>query len=336
MSPALRASGLSKTFRVQERRGGFVGALKGLFSRPTREVRAVEGVSFSIERGERVAFVGPNGAGKSTTIKMLTGILQPSAGEAEVLGLVPWRERRSLAYRIGTVFGQRSQLWWHLPPTDTFDLLAKVYDQDPRTHRERRDRLVDAFGLGALLTRPVKTLSLGERMRFEIVASLLHAPEVLLLDEPTIGLDVVAKGVIRDLVRARSAEDGCTVLLASHDTGDMEAVCDRVLVIHDGRLLLDRPVAELRRTWLRRKVVTLATAEPRVDVERPGVVVRERSPHRTVLEVDTSVTAVEAVVAAVLAATRLEDLTVEDPPMEEIVRAIYASATRAGAAGGGR
>jgi len=332
--PALHVTRLSKTFRVRERRPGFVGALKGLFSRPSHDVRAVEDVTFTIERGERVAFVGPNGAGKSTTIKMLTGILHPTSGTAEVLGFVPWAQRRELAYRIGTVFGQRSQLWWHLPPTDTFELLRVVYDQDRAPHAARRDRLVDAFQLGDLVHRPVKTLSLGERMRFEIVASLLHAPDVLLLDEPTIGLDVVAKSVIRDLVRERSTQDGATVLLASHDTGDMEAVCDRVLVIHDGRLLLDRPVGELRRTYLRRKVVTLATAEPRVDVRLPGVTVREASPHRTVLEVDTATTPVEAVIQAALAATRLEDLTVEDPPMEEIVKAIYASAGRVAPAAG--
>lgn len=333
--PALHVTGLSKTFRVRERRPGFVGALKGLFTRPARDVRAVEDVTFTIERGERVAFVGPNGAGKSTTIKMLTGILHPTSGTAEVLGFVPWAQRRALAYHIGTVFGQRSQLWWHLPPTDTFELLRVVYDQDRAVHAARRDRLVEAFRLGDLVDRPVKTLSLGERMRFEIVASLLHAPDVLLLDEPTIGLDVVAKSVIRDLVRERSEADGATVLLASHDTGDMEAVCDRVLVIHDGRLLLDRPVGELRRTYLRRKVVTLATVEPTIDLRLPGVTVRETTPHRTVLEVDTATTAVEAVIQAALAATRLEDLSVEDPPMEEIVKAIYASAGRGTAAGAG-
>jgi ABC-2 type transport system ATP-binding protein len=283
-------------------------------------------VTFRVEEGERVAFVGPNGAGKSTTIKMLTGILRPTSGTASVAGFVPWRDRTALAYRIGTVFGQRSQLWWHLPPSDSFDLLATVYDQDAATHRARRERLVEAFRIGPLVSRPVKTLSLGERMRCEIVASLLHAPSILLLDEPTIGLDVVAKAVIRDLVRERSEKDGCTVLLASHDTGDMESVCDRVIVIHDGRLLLDRPVGELRRTFLKRKIVTLSTVEAGVSVSLPGVVERGRTPHRTVLEVDTTVTPVEAVVQAALAASRLEDLSVEDPPMEEIVKAVYASA----------
>ena len=331
MHLAVEVRRLSKSFRVRERSPGFLGGLRHAFAPRTRLVPAVEDVSFSIARGERVAFVGPNGAGKSTTLKMLTGILHPTSGEARVLGLVPWEDRTALGYRVGTVFGQRSQLWWHLPPKDTFALLEKVYDQDPRTHRDRLARLVEAFGLGPLLDKPVRSLSLGERMRCEITASLLHAPELLVLDEPTIGLDVSAKAVIRDLVRERSESDGSTVFLASHDTGDMERVCDRVLVIHRGRLLLDRPVATLRRTFIRRKVVTLLTAEAEVSLSLPGVTVRERAPHRTVLEVDTSTTPVEAVVQAALRASRLDDLSVEDPPMEEIVQAIYASAEASGA-----
>ena len=326
---AVEIQGLSKTYRVRERRPGFFGGLRHVFAPATRAVPAITDVSFRIEPGERVAFVGPNGAGKSTTLKILTGILHPTSGTARVLGLVPWKDRTALGFRIGTVFGQRSQLWWHLPASDTFELLAKVYEVEPRVHRDRHDRLVEAFKLADLLGKPVRQLSLGERMRCELVASLLHAPELLVLDEPTIGLDVTAKAVIRDLVRERSVEDGCTVLLASHDTGDMERVCDRVLVIHHGRLLLDRPVATLKRTYLQRKVVTLATVERDVLIDLRGVKVRERAPHRTVLEVDTAITPVEAVVSAALAATRLEDLSVEDPPMEEIVQAIYEAAAAA-------
>ena len=326
MPAAVEVHRLSKSFRVRDRAPGFLGSIRHAISPRTREVSAVAEVSFSIAAGERVAFVGPNGAGKSTTLKMLTGIHHPTSGEARVLGLVPWQDRTALGYRVGTVFGQRSQLWWHLPPKDTFSLLQKVYDQDPAAHRERLARLVSAFRLEGLLDKPVRQLSLGERMRCEITASLLHAPELLVLDEPTIGLDVSAKAVIRDLVRERSEADGCTVFLASHDTGDMERVCDRVLVIHRGRLLFDERVAALRRTYIRRKVVTLLTAEPAIDLALPGVVVRERAPHRTVLEVDTATTPVEAVVQAALKASRLDDLSVEDPPMEEIVKALYAAA----------
>ena len=322
---AIEVQGLSKVFRVREHAAGLGGAVRQLFAPKVREVTAVEGVSFRIRPGERVAFVGPNGAGKSTTLKILTGILHPSAGEARVLGQVPWLGRRKLSYRIGTVFGQRSQLWYHLPARDTFELLAKVYEQDPTEHRRRLDDLTALFEIGDFLSRPVRQLSLGQRMRCELVASLLHRPEVLFLDEPTIGLDVTAKEVIRDLVRQRSEQEGTTVLLTSHDTGDMERVCDRVIVIHQGRLLLDRSIQELR-GYIRRKVVTLVTAEPSVSLSLPGVTRLQETPHRSVWEVDTRLTPVEAVVQAGMAVSRLRDLTVEDPSMEEIVRTIYAEA----------
>jgi ABC-2 type transport system ATP-binding protein len=326
VSGSIEVENLSKVFKVRARAAGLGAAVRQLFSASTRDAVAVDGLSFTIEKGERVAFVGPNGAGKSTTLKMLTGILHPTGGDARVLGHVPWRDRTRLAYRIGTVFGQRTQLWYHLPAADTFALLARIYDQDRAVHQRRLSALVDAFGVGPLLDKPVRQLSLGERMRCELVASLLHGPEVLFLDEPTIGLDVTAKAVIRDLIRDTSRRDGNTVLLTSHDTGDMERVCDRVLVIHRGRLLLDEPIAALRKSYIRRKVVTLLTAEEDVRVDLPGVTLVEKAPHRTVLEVDVDRTPVEQVVQAALQASRLRDLTVEDPPMEEIVQAIYASA----------
>jgi ABC-type uncharacterized transport system ATPase subunit len=210
-APAIRIHALTKTFRVAR----------------TTLVRAVDGLTLAIAPGERVAFIGPNGAGKSTTLKILSGILHPDEGEATVLGYVPWRDRRTLAFEIGTVFGQRSQLWYHLPPRDTFALLARVYEVDPSVHRRRLASLVEAFDLGACLDTPVRQLSLGQRMRAEIVASLLHAPRVLFLDEPTIGLDVSAKAAIRGLLRGQSQDGYATLLLTSHDTGDIEHVCER-------------------------------------------------------------------------------------------------------------
>jgi ABC-2 type transport system ATP-binding protein len=325
MSGSIEVEALRKVFKVRERATGLGGAVRQLFKAPTRDVVAVDEISFRIEAGERVAFVGPNGAGKSTTIKMLTGILHPTSGGARVLGFVPWEQRTQLAYRLGTVFGQRTQLWYHLPAADTFRLLAHIYDVDKATHERRLGELVEAFEVGPLLAKPVRQLSLGERMRCEVVASLLHAPEVLFLDEPTIGLDVSAKAVIRDLIRDTSRRDGSTVLLTSHDTGDMERVCDRVLVIHHGRLLLDQPIADLRKTYIRRKVITLLTAEASLELDLRGVEVVERAPHRLVLEVDVAEMPVDRVVQAALHAGKLRDITVEDPPMEEIVQAIYAS-----------
>ncbi|HTV22314.1 MAG TPA: ATP-binding cassette domain-containing protein [Polyangiaceae bacterium] len=323
MPVAIEVTDLCKRFTSCRRAPGLRAALRQLFVPQHAEHVAVDGVSFRIERGERVAFVGPNGAGKSTTIKMLTGILFPTSGQASVHGLVPWRDRRRLAYRIGTVFGQRSQLWYHLPAADTFELLGRVYDRDRDAHRTRLRELVGLFELGSELDKPVRELSLGQRMRCEIVASLLHDPDVVFLDEPTIGLDVTAKAAIRDVLREQSRREGKTLLFTSHDTGDMESVCDRVIIIHHGRVLVDQSLAELRRAHLRRKLLTLQTAEVEVEVELAGARVVSREPHRVKLEVDLDRVPVEQVVQHVMARARLHDLTVNDPPMEEVIRALY-------------
>ncbi|MCA8938315.1 MAG: ATP-binding cassette domain-containing protein, partial [Planctomycetes bacterium] len=216
MNAIIETNSLRRSFRVRQAGGGLRRYLKPRYN----ELVALHGLDLRIQKGERVAFVGPNGAGKSTTIKILCGVLYPSSGQASVCGLTPWASRRALAYKIGVVFGQRSQLWYHLPAQASFDLLAKVYELDRGVYRKRVAELSERFQIGEFATRPVRQLSLGQRMRCEIVASLLHQPEVIFLDEPTIGLDVTAKAIIRDLVRELSEELGTTVLLTSHDTGD--------------------------------------------------------------------------------------------------------------------
>lgn len=248
MFTAIEVQELSKTFRARQPRGpGIRARLADVVAPRSRDVHAIEGISFRIAAGERVAFIGPNGAGKSTTLKILAGILYPTSGHVSVCGLVPWRDRHELGFTIGTVFGQRSQLWYQLAPRDTLELLARVYELPRALWRARLDALVHAFELAHLLDRPVRQLSLGERMRCEIAASLLHAPRVLFLDEPTIGLDVTAKATIRELLSRRSREEGTTLLLTSHDSGDIEQVCDRVVIINRGRIVLDATVAELKR-----------------------------------------------------------------------------------------
>lgn len=327
LEPAIELRDLTKGFRVRAPANGLRGAVRQLVRARHYEMAALRGLSFSVAAGERVAFVGPNGAGKSTTIKILSGIMRPTSGQARVLGRVPWDERTALGYEIAAVFGQRSRLWTHLAPSDTFNLLARVYGLEDVAYRHRLGELVDALGLAPFMERPVRQLSLGERMRCELAASLLHTPRVLFLDEPTIGLDVVAKATLRELVRERAERDGCTIVLTSHDTGDMERVCDRVLVLNDGDLLLDRPVASLRRDYIRRKVVTLVTEEEHAPAVYEGVEVLLQEPHRLVLRMDTSRTKVDSVVQAALASSRVLDLTVEDPPLDEIIQAIYGSAS---------
>ncbi len=323
-TPAIELSGLTKSFRARRARNGSVlSRVHDFFAPVTEQVLAIDHVSFSIQPGERVAFIGPNGAGKSTTLKVLSGILHPDSGSAQVAGLVPWRQRRELGFRIGTVFGQRSQLWYHLPARDTLELLGHVYEL---THAERRARLkalTEAFDLGPLLDKPVSQLSLGERMRAEVAASLLHRPRILFLDEPTIGLDVAAKAAIRELLQRQSEQDGATLLLTSHDTGDIERVCQRVIVIHGGRVVSDGSIAQLRRSYLGSKRVRLWSERKQLVFALPGVRLVSELPHQCELEVSTSQTAVGEVIEAALRQGTLRDITIEDAPLDEVIHSFY-------------
>ena len=327
MQPAVELNEVSKSFRVRRARSAGVPArVRDLFGGRAETVVAVDRLSFSIAPGERVAFIGPNGAGKSTTLKVLAGILRPDAGDVRVLGLVPSRQRHELAFQIGTVFGQRSQLWYQLPPRDTFELLGRVYEIDGRSHRRRIDLLTSLFDLGTLVDTPVRNLSLGERMRCEIVASLLHSPHMLFLDEPTIGLDVSAKAVIRELLRTESEREGVTLLLTSHDTGDMERVCARVIVIHGGRLLWDGPIASLRRSYLNAKRVTLWSDAEHLELRLPGVRVLSSGSYRTELDVALDVTPLGQVIDAAVRVAPIRDMAIEDTPLDDVIRALYANA----------
>ena len=320
MPPIVQVEDLARSYRYRRRARGW----RGVIASEWHQIDALAGISFAVEAGERVAVIGPNGAGKSTTLKMLAGILEPSAGQAHVFGMVPWRQRRALAYRIGVVFGQRSQLWAELPARDSFELLRRVYDIDKATFDARLLSLCERFELHDLLPQAVHRMSLGQRMRCEVTASLLHAPSLLFLDEPTIGLDVTAKAAIRDFITSHARDHGMTVLLTSHDTRDVELVCDRVIVINDGRIVLDQPTAQLRQRYLGRKIVRLQSAGTAVELQLPGVVQRTVSAHALELEVDTRVVRVEDVIAAALAHGGIEDINIEDPPMDEVIQGIYA------------
>jgi ABC-2 type transport system ATP-binding protein len=317
---------LCKTFRTKRKEPGLKGSLKAMVKPAFQIVEAVKDISFELESGELLAFIGPNGAGKSTTIKMLTGILYPTSGQASVLGLTPWKDRRKLAYRIGSVFGQKPQLWYHLPPADTFHLFARIYELDDAAFKERVGFLVEAFDIGDLLYTPVRKLSLGQRMKCEIAASLLHRPQVIFLDEPTIGLDVVAKQQIRDTIKLLHEREGTTIFLTSHDAGDIESLCKRVIVINYGQVIYDDRVSALKRRYLTRKVVGVRFAE-RLDngFALEGVEVLKVGDYGVKLQFDTRQTPVESVMQRLLDAHQVVDITVNDPPMEEIIRNIYAA-----------
>lgn len=321
---AIEVHDLRKSFTARQKAPGLAGSLRGLIRPERRVVEAVRGISFTMEPGELLGFIGPNGAGKSTTIKILTGILHPSGGEARVLGYVPWQQRRDLAYQIGSVFGQRPQLWYHLPPIDTFALFGKIYELDDAVVRRRVALLAEAFEIEDLLRTPVRKLSLGQRMRCEVAASLLHQPRLVLLDEPSIGLDVVAKQRLRDTIRRMSELEGVGVLLTSHDAGDIEALCRRVIIVNHGRIIYQDKVSALKRSYLTTKQVEVRYAEALPDgFAIPGVELVKAGRYGAKLRVDTRATPVEALLARLATAGSLVDITISDPSLEEVIRTIY-------------
>lgn len=327
---AITVQNLRKTFLAKQKAAGLAGSLRSLVRPDFREIEAVRGISFEMEPGELVGFIGPNGAGKSTTIKILTGILFPTSGEVTVLGYVPWKQRRQLAYHIGTVFGQRPQLWYHLPAVDTFHLFGKIYEQDETETKKRIGLLSEAFEIEDLLQTPVRKLSLGQRMRCEVAASLLHKPRLLLLDEPSIGLDVVAKQRIRDTVKQMAELEHVGVLLTSHDAGDIEAVCKRVIIINHGEIMYQEKVSTLKRHYLTSKQVDVRyAAELSPDFSLPGVELLKVGHYGAKLRFDTRQTPVEAVISRLAAAGDLVDITISDPSLEEVIRSIYNGANPA-------
>jgi ABC-2 type transport system ATP-binding protein len=314
--PLIEVRSLERTFDRRRR--------SGRLRRATETVQAVRDLTFDIEAGEMVGYIGPNGAGKSTTIKMLTGILVPTAGDLRVAGLEPQRDRIELARRIGVVFGQRTTLWWDLPLRDSFDLLRRIYRVDGTRHRENLDRFVDLLDLHELLDTPVRQLSLGQRMRGDIVAALLHDPEILFLDEPTIGLDVISKGRLREFLRALNAERGTTLVLTTHDLQDIEALCDRVIVIDHGTAVYDGGLAGLHQRGgsTRTLVVDLVDEAPPIDV--PGATTRRVEGPRQWLTFPADASAAP-LVAAVAAAYDVADLSIQEPDIEDVIRELYST-----------
>jgi ABC-2 type transport system ATP-binding protein len=318
---AVQVDGLLKVFDVPEREAGLLAAAKGLVRRKTRAVRAVDEISFSIEPGEVVGFLGPNGAGKTTTLKMLSGLLYPSGGEALVLGHVPSKRQRAFLSRITLVMGNRNQLQWDLPALDSYELNRAIYRIPREQFEPTRDDLIELLDIGDLVRKPVRNLSLGERMKAEIVGALLHRPQVLFLDEPTIGLDVTMQKRIRGFVADYNARYGATVLLTSHYMADVEALCKRVVVIHHGRILYDGPLTGLADQFAAYKTIGVAVENGNADLSRYGEVIHTQGDWITlrVPRADTS-----SVTARLLTEEQVLDLNVEDPPIEDVIELVFA------------
>ena len=320
--PIIEIEGLAKSYRVYQKTEGLAASLGGLFHREYREVEAVRGIDLSVEQGAFVAFLGPNGAGKTTTLKLLSGVINPTRGTARVMGYVPWRRENAYRRRFALVMGQKNQLWWDLPAQESFRLHQQIYRIEPSQFHRVLDELTDLLDVRGLLRQPVRELSLGERMKMELTAALLHSPEVLFLDEPTIGLDVIAQHKIQQFLKFYQQRGKITVLLTSHYMKDVAALCQRVVVIAQGQIKYDGSLDSIIDRFSNHKVVTLLFAEARMptDLERYGEVLEAVAP-KARLRIDRPVVAER--LAAVLSRYIVEDVSVEDPPLEEVIADVF-------------
>lgn len=314
---------LVKTFRIAERRAGMLGAVTGLLKRTYRTVHALDSVSFSINTGELVGYIGPNGAGKSTTVKILSGILVPDGGECEIDGRTPWKHRIAHVNRIGVVFGQRTQLWWDLPVIESFDLLRDIYRIPAADYREEQTRLIDLLELQPLLDTPVRQLSLGQRMRCDLAAALLHRPSILFLDEPTIGLDALSKLAVREFIKTLNRERRTTIILTTHDMDDIEALCERLIVISSGKIVFDGSIADLRRQLKPERRLMLDLEDDARNFHDPDAVVIKREGNRLHLAFQPERVTASELVRRIMDQYHIRDMYLENPAIEEIIAQFY-------------
>ena len=319
---AIKVTNLSKEFKVKVKDKGLKGSIKSIFHPAYKEIAAVDHISFSVQRGEILAFIGPNGAGKSTTIKMLTGILYPNDGEVSVLGISPTDRRKKLAYKIGTVFGQKEQLWTHLTPYDNFKFFGAIYDLPDQKIEERIESLNKIFELEEIINTPVRNLSLGQRIRCEIAASLIHEPEVLFLDEPTIGLDPVVKESIRTLIKKMNKEFQTTVFLTSHDVGDIEKLCKRIIIVNHGKIVMDDSMENLKYHYLNKKLVEVKLKEPMDLTGEDGITIIKSKGSNLKLEVDITKKSISDAMK-LIDADQIIDINISNVPLENIITEIY-------------
>ena len=323
----IEVKNLSKSFKVKIKGKGFKGSLKSMFKPQYKQIKAVKNISFKVDKGEMIAFIGPNGAGKSTTIKMLTGILYPDKGDIKVMDIDPRKERKKLAYNIGTVFGQKEQLWMHLTPYDNFKFFGAIYDIPEFALEKKIEELKQVFELDEFIDTPVRNLSLGQRIRCEIVASLIHEPSVLFLDEPTIGLDPVVKENIRTLIKRMNKEYKTTIFLTSHDVSDIEKLCKRVIIINDGKVVLDDTMENLKYHYLNKKIVEVKMREKVNLDDEDGLTILKDKGYNLKIEVDTTKRSVTDALK-LLNPDNIVDINISNTPHEDIISDNYKNAEK--------
>ncbi|MFO7711012.1 MAG: ATP-binding cassette domain-containing protein [Candidatus Woesearchaeota archaeon] len=315
--------GLSKHFRAKHKEPGLKGSFKSFLRPKYTHVKAVDNISFSIKEGELVALIGPNGAGKSTTLKMLTGILHNDKGTLRVNGLDPAKERKKLAFQLGTVFGQKPQLWYHLPAIDTFNLFSRIYELDQEDYHKRLKELVSYFQLEDFLHTPVRKLSLGQRMRAEIVASLLHKPRILFLDEPTIGLDITTKKRIRSFIKDINKKEKLTIILTSHDMQDIDKICKRIFIINHGQIVHEGSIKDMRQNYMNKKIVSVLCDHTLGSVRFKHARILKKAKFSFKLELDTSKRTIKSLLQDLTEKFSIIDLNIANPPIEDIIEDIY-------------
>lgn len=321
--PLITVRDLRKEFKVYQHRQGFLGAIRNLASSEHSIVKAVDGISFGVDEGQIIGYVGPNGAGKSTTVKMLTGILVPTSGEINVAGLIPYKNRKENARRMGVVFGQRTQLWWDLPVIESFELLRRIYRVSLDSYKHNVEMFDDLLNIGEFINTPVRKLSLGQRMRCDLAAALLHDPPTLYLDEPTIGLDVVAKQRVRDFLKNINTERKTTIILTTHDLSDVEKLCDRMMIIDHGKIIYDGTVEKIKRRYGKKRRLVVDLAEDYSEVVVSEATTIRRDARRAWLQFDRDEVSASQLIARLTQKYDIIDLTLEEPDIETIVAGIY-------------
>jgi ABC-2 type transport system ATP-binding protein len=325
----IQVENLTKIFRVPQKDPGVLGALKALVRPKHIEKTAVNQINFNVEAGEIVGYIGVNGAGKSTTIKMLTGILQPTSGQVKVLGRDPHRERVNNARDIGVVFGQRTQLWWDLALIESLNMIAKIYEIPPNRYKKLLDKFSDILDLKEILNVPVRQMSLGQKMRAELAATLIHEPQIVYLDEPTIGLDVLVKERIRQFIRQQNNEKGSTVILTTHDLGDIEELCQRVIIIDNGRLIYDGPLEVIKERFGKYREITFETLKPANELDIPeGAIIAGKDGRKVTVRFDRTRSSASSVAGVIMKQVEVCDFSISEPDLAMIVKQIYRGALK--------